>query len=1086
MTTITTRSGKGSPLTNDEVDANFTALNSDKVEASGDSMTGDLSFGDNDKAIFGAGSDLQIYHDGSSSYIVDNGTGNLQIDANDFRVRKPDGSEAMIHANADGAVKLFYNGGATPKLETTSTGIDVTGVVEATGYLAVEGTSGNTGAGTDRWIGGDGTAGTWFYNVPTGSNHYFAVNNTNKLAINSTGIDVTGTVTADGLTVNTTNGSSVFEGTGISSVGLQFKTNASNRYLIQTPSASADLAFLAGGTTKSLNLASNGDISFYEDTGTTAKFFWDASAEALGIGTSSPSSALEVSEGGGGNTVARFTNSAQANSFIQFNDTASTVRPRIGSAGDNLILDTANTERMRIDSSGNVGIGESSPDAKLVVSEGGTTAAHGDTDLLVRHSSAAGSTAQVQILAGNTAGSNLYFSDTDAYSVGGFQYNHSSNYLATRVNNSEAMRIDSDGNVGIGTSSPDGTLHVHSGSAGTITAAASANSLVVENNGPVGLSLLFDDAANNAYGNIYWGNETDGSADGRITYFGSTYVTAADRQSMEFRTAGTARMRIDSSGNVNIYGTDNRSLAITSFDTISAGAGWDLDATSGNGVVTVSTGGTEAMRIDASGYLYSQTTTLNVATSSTETGMTHQAGQLQVSASGYQPAIFNRLQDGTIADFRKDGSTVGSIGTAGGDLTLSTGDTERLRIKSNGKIFMNEGVPFSWTDTSGNVAAEIYGDSSDNLVFRNTSSKTERMRIDASGNLLVGTTDRLVADGTGTGLVLGGQSDLLHASRSGGDCAKFNRVSNDGSIATFAKNGSAVGSIGVIHGNNLFIGAPSHSGLQFGGSIIYPTNGTVGNATDGAIDLGGSATRFKDLYLSGTVFTNTGFNLNAGIGYNNDSALFNYIGVNSTAVDNNKVHKWRTGITGSASGHSLTFSTLARAESTYQERMRLDSSGNLLVGTTDSSPYTTLESYVVALNDGSKTAACFGADNVNSRTAINIVNPNGQVGSITTNGSTTAFNTSSDQRLKDNIVDAPSASDDIDTIQVRSFDWKADGSHQKYGMVAQELQTVAPEAVSGDADSEDMMGVDYSKLVPMMLKEIQSLRARVAQLEGEA
>jgi len=53
-------------------------------------------------------------------------------------------------------------------------------------------------------------------------------------------------------------------------------------------------------------------------------------------------------------------------------------------------------------------------------------------------------------------------------------------------------------------------------------------------------------------------------------------------------------------------------------------------------------------------------------------------------------------------------------------------------------------------------------------------------------------------------------------------------------------------------------------------------------------------------------------------------------------------------------------------------------------------------------------------------------------------------------------------------------------------MVAQELQGVAPEAVSGDADSEDMMGVDYSKLVPMMLKEIQSLRARVAQLEGEA
>jgi hypothetical protein len=51
-------------------------------------------------------------------------------------------------------------------------------------------------------------------------------------------------------------------------------------------------------------------------------------------------------------------------------------------------------------------------------------------------------------------------------------------------------------------------------------------------------------------------------------------------------------------------------------------------------------------------------------------------------------------------------------------------------------------------------------------------------------------------------------------------------------------------------------------------------------------------------------------------------------------------------------------------------------------------------------------------------------------------------------------------------------------------MVAQELQAVAPEAVHQPADSEEMMGVDYSKLVPMMLKEIQSLRARVSELES--
>jgi hypothetical protein len=104
--------------------------------------------------------------------------------------------------------------------------------------------------------------------------------------------------------------------------------------------------------------------------------------------------------------------------------------------------------------------------------------------------------------------------------------------------------------VSIGSSVSDGTLHVESGSAGTITSAAAANELVLESDGPVGMSLLFDDEANDAYGNIYWGNETDGNADGRITYFGSTYVTTADRQNMVFRTAGTERMRIASTGDV--------------------------------------------------------------------------------------------------------------------------------------------------------------------------------------------------------------------------------------------------------------------------------------------------------------------------------------------------------------------------------------------------------------------------------------------------------------------------------------------------------------------------------------------------------
>jgi Zn-dependent M28 family amino/carboxypeptidase len=164
------------------------------------------------------------------------------------------------------------------------------------------------------------------------------------------------------------------------------------------------------------------------------------------------------------------------------------------------------------------------------------------------------------------------------------------------------------------------------------------------------------------------------------------------------------------------------------------------------------------------------------------------------------------------------------------------------------------------------------------------------------------------------------------------------------------------------------------------------------------------------------------------------------------------------------------------------EKMRIDSNGNLLVGDTSSSFPTNVRAFKVF---ESSIAISHNTSNTSGDSYVRFGYSTNTIGSITQNGTTAVlYNTSSDQRLKSSIVDAPSASDDIDAIQVRSFDWKADGSHQKYGMVAQELQTVAPEAVSAPEDPDEMMGVDYSKLVPMLVKEIQSLRARVQQLEN--
>jgi hypothetical protein len=104
--------------------------------------SGDMTFEDNDKAVFGDGSDLRIYHTGSHSTIENIGTGHLQIHTTDFRLRNSAGTESMILANADGNVQLFYDN--AEKLATTATGIDVTGTVTADG-LTVDDTSGTVG-----------------------------------------------------------------------------------------------------------------------------------------------------------------------------------------------------------------------------------------------------------------------------------------------------------------------------------------------------------------------------------------------------------------------------------------------------------------------------------------------------------------------------------------------------------------------------------------------------------------------------------------------------------------------------------------------------------------------------------------------------------------------------------------------------------------------------------------------------------------------------------------------------------------------------------------------------------------------------
>ena len=127
---------------------------------------------------------------------------------------------------------------------------------------------------------------------------------------------------------------------------------------------------------------------------------------------------------------------------------------------------------------------------------------------------------------------------------------------------------------------------------------------------------------------------------------------------------------------------------------------------------------------------------------------------------------------------------------------------------------------------------------------------TEAMRIDSSGNLLVGKTNNALAN---DGIVIRGGGELL-ATNTSDLSGNFNRLSTDGGIVGFYKDGTTVGVIGASS-SDVYIGT-GDTGFRFqdGSDAIVPFNTTTLAASDNVLSLGGGSSRFKDLYLSGGIY----------------------------------------------------------------------------------------------------------------------------------------------------------------------------------------------------------------------------------------
>lgn len=139
--------------------------------------------------------------------------------------------------------------------------------------------------------------------------------------------------------------------------------------------------------------------------------------------------------------------------------------------------------------------------------------------------------------------------------------------------------------------------------------------------------------------------------------------------------------------------------------------------------------------------------------------------------------------------------------------------------------------------------------------------------------------------------------------------------------------------------------------------------------------------------------------------------------------------------------------------------------------------------------NGSNNGGCFQTARTGTAGSVGRWLVNGSVaGSIThPTVSTTNYNGTSDRRLKTNVQPAADSGPIIDGIEVVQFDWTTDGFHQRAGFIAQDLYLVVPEAVLVGDEGEEVVnpwGLDPAKLVPLLVKEVQSLRSRVAALEG--
>jgi hypothetical protein len=483
------------------------------------------------------------------------------------------------------------------------------------------------------------------------------------------------------------------------------------------------------------------------------------------------------------------------------------------------------------------------------------------------------------------------------------------------------------------------------------------------------------------------------------------------------------------------------------------------------------------------------------------------------------------------------------VGTASPDANLTIGGLTNTGGQSVDAINVNrtDGLRLfgvKWDVTSNEVR---FSGNSKNYVFRNGSSEAETARITSAGLVGIGTSS---------------VSELLQVSKTGGaniqvDSGSSNVVAKFGASGAGAFVGSTSNDYFQIYSNNtarihvtsaglVGIGtAVPGVALDVSGSIrsnntISYEDGTVRNvlSSNGTSGILGTTTNHPVVFFAnngeaaridssrrllvgtssssadtralfqatpadgtgfGTILITRGSSTGLSSGYALGSVAFSDSGHTKAAqIDGYVDGTWTSG---SSQPSRLVFSTTADGASSPTERCRITSDGRFGVNATNFA-----NGRLITESDGTAITPFVVRDTAAGTSSVNSVGffrNATQVGSIALTGSATAYNTSSDYRLKENVVAVPDGITRLQQLKPSRFNFIADPDNTVDGFIAHEAQAVVPECVTGEKDAIDddgnpvYQGIDQSKLVPLLtaalqeaVAEIKALKDRVTALES--